>query len=109
MKRQTNLTLQYTFDVNHLRDPIGHKAFTGKDGRWLVVRNWIASDRRVGSIRDEVKRICWDHVKIAKGRWISVAFEDYHGKWISAALVEIIAQDLLVEGYKVATIHDWPK
>lgn len=101
------LTLQYTFDTNYLRDPIGHAAFKGLDGRHPDVRKWIGSDRRVDTIRSEVRRIVFDHVNILKSKWLSISFEDHHGKWIAAAVAEIVAQDLLAHQYKVSVVHDW--
>lgn len=102
----SSITLQYQFDVSSFRDPIGHKSFKGMDGTHEEVKKWILSDKRVKSLIDEVHRLVYDHVDNGKTRWLSIGFIDHHGKWISAAVAELVA-DSLPDKYKVAVVHDW--
>lgn len=95
----------YTFKVGQLRDPIGHAPFKGLDGRDPEVRKWIQEDKRVKAIIDQVRMLAHDHIKTAQQKWLSICFRDIHGKWISAALAEIVADAL--EEYKVCPIHSW--
>src|SRR5260370_38640208 len=97
---------QYEFQLGAFRDP-QHK-FKSVDGRSKAVQEWIIDDPRMPALLSTIEMLVFDQVKEQKAAWLSIGFRDYHGKWISAALVEIIADRLSARGFDVMVRHEWP-
>lgn len=96
---------QYEVDMNKFRDPI-HK-FRTLDGRNKEVQEWIKADKRMEMITRVIDLLIADQLGDQKSQWISIGFRDYHGRWISAAVVELLSEYLSDKGFKVFTLHQW--
>lgn len=102
---------QFEFDVTYFRDPQGQKQFQGKDGLDKDVIAWIRADRRIPILIKECSLLA-DDLLSPKGEdkkkistWVSFCFRDPHGKWISPAVAEIIADTLSDAGFNVIVSH----
>ena len=97
----------YEFDVNRFRDPIGNRNLTSKcvDGRDGEVKKWIRTDPRFLPILETILLLCEDQVRHGEKKWISFGFRDHHGKWISRALAELVADELANVNYSVGVLH----
>lgn len=108
---------QFEFDVTKLRDPAGQKQFSGMNGTNPAVRAWVSADKRVEAILNQCLILADDLIKPKQretsgvirydpvSTWLSFAFRDYHGKWASPAIAELVADALDKEGYQVYVIH----
>jgi RNase adaptor protein for sRNA GlmZ degradation len=87
---------RYTFDLSNLRDPIGHKGLRElcDDGRDPLVRDWIDEDPRVGGIIAEICALTSIHILRDKEPSLSIGMIDTHGKWISPAIAEMVAEEM---------------
>lgn len=99
---------QFSFDVGKFRDPMGNSKLTSvyNDGQHVAVRDWIKEDPRMPGILDMCSLIANDRITHAKRRFMSIAFRDYHAKWISRAVAEVVADKLSEEGYSVGVVHE---
>src|SRR3990167_2210955 len=84
----TKLTPHYEFDLSQFRDPI-HK-FRSKRGRDPEVKEWIKSDARFLTVLSMVKILVSDAIDKQQQNWISISFRDYHGRWKSEAVAELV-------------------
>lgn len=106
---------QFEFDVSTLRDPAGQQQFKGMNGLYPEVRDWVGSDRRVSIIIKDILLLSDDMAKpkAKEGKstpepispYVSFSFKDHHGKWISPAIAELVADVLIKEGFRVAVHH----
>ena len=97
----------YSVNVTNLRDPIGqaHMVTAFEDGTAPTVVKWVKEDKRVPAILDTLQMITEAHLRAGKEQYITLAFYDYHGKWISPALAELTAERLDQLGYTVIVLH----
>lgn len=104
---------QFEFDVSGFRDPVGQKQFNKALGTFPDVRDWVCEDRRVPAILDTCQLLAEDLLKPrpkgntteAMSVWVSFSFKDFHGKWISPAIAEAVANKLSETGYIVYVHH----
>ena len=101
---------QFVFDVSTFRDPSGQALFTGLNGLDKSVISWVGQDRRVPIIVKDCKLLANDLIRPKPdGKsicyWLSIAFTDHHGKWISVSVAEIVADALSSDGFNVAIYH----
>lgn len=103
----TAMKYRYVINVNSLRDPIGQKDLRDScaDGRDPKVLAWIKSDLRIPAILQAVEMIGEGDIKADHESFIGIAFADFHGKWISTAVVELVAARLIEKGFNVAIDH----
>ena len=99
----TKITPHYEFDLNQFRDPM-HK-FRDKRGRDAEVQSWISTDVRLPAIIGFVKIMVSDVIDKQAQGWIAISFRDYHGRWKSEAVTELVADALERLGYKVHVFH----
>lgn len=102
----THLEPQFEFDLEKFRDPIGSKQLkaVATDGTHEEVKKWIMSDPRMVGIIDQCKLLAEDHIRHGGFKWLSIGFTDYHGRWISRAVAEIVA-DSLAGQFEVGVFH----
>jgi len=94
------IIFHWRVDCSRLRDPIGQHHLRGKDGRDKEVQDFLIKDPRVEPILHAIRMIAAE-----RQNWTTIAFHDYHGKWISTAMVELALADLDANGYAVAKSH----
>lgn len=99
-QRSLEVLFHYMIDCSRLRDPIGQKHLRDLTGKDAEVQAFILEDPRIKAILHSVQMIAAE-----KHPWCSIAFFDYHGKWISASMVELAAKDLDAAGYTIMTYH----
>jgi hypothetical protein len=98
----------YIIDVSGLRDPLSNRGFryTHNDGRALDVQKFVEEDPRIDAIRQQVAILAYLHFGGRRDApWMSLAFRDHHGKWISPAVTELMAESLSNMGYAVSVHH----
>ena len=102
-----NVMCQYSIDLTHMRDPIGQVILiaTCKDGTDKRVQEWIRIDPRIGGILHIAEMIVHDIFSNQKASWTSLGLSDFHGRWISPAIGEIIADELMKGCFKVCVQH----
>ena len=111
--REKAPSAQFEFDVSQFRDPAGQKQFSKACGSDPDVRAWVCEDRRLPAVIDTCLLLAEDLLKPKKkgsgeeaiSQWLSLAFRDYHGKWIAPAVAEAVANKLSDAGYIVMVIH----
>jgi RNase adaptor protein for sRNA GlmZ degradation len=104
---------QFEFDVSKFRDPVGQKQFNKAVGTQADVRDWVGQDKRVPALVQQCRILAEDlirpHKKDGKDEqisaWLSLSFKDHHGKWISPAIAELVANQLDLDGFKVVVCH----
>jgi len=105
---------QFEFDLLSFRDPAGQKQFTNMNGSYPAVRDWVKQDKRFPSLVQDCLLIADDLIKdkVREGKtvpavcsWLSFSFKDYHGKWASVAVTELVADALSDAGYLVSVYH----
>lgn len=98
----------FSFDVQKFRDPLGNVQLTSKyhDGQHEAVKKWISEDPRMKGIIDSVRMLAQDRIKSGTGRFLSIAFRDFHAKWISRAIAEVVADKLAYDGFSVGVVHE---
>lgn len=105
---------QFEFDVSKFRDPVGQKQFNRALGTCPDVRDWVGQDKRVAGVIQMCQLLAEDLVrphKKADGKeeaisgWLSISFKDHHGKWISPAIAELVANQLDADGFSVIVLH----
>lgn len=99
---------QFSFDVGKFRDPMGNVRLTAQyhDGQPMAIREWIKEDPRMPGILDMCSLIANDRITHAHRKFLSIAFRDYHARWISRAVAEVVADSLSGEGYSVGVQHE---
>jgi hypothetical protein len=97
---------QYEISLHQFRDPM--RSFKQVDGTDPKVQEWISSDRRLPSVLHVVEMLAEDQVRAGKSKWLTIAFRDHHGKWISRAVAEIAANVLSDKGFNVVVHHAEP-
>lgn len=104
----TKFLPQFSFDVGKFRDPIGNKKLTNMfyDGVHIAVRDWVKEDPKIPGLLDQCLLIANDRITHGEVKFLSLAFRDYHGKWISRAVAELVATHLSSAGYSVGVIHE---
>lgn len=95
----------YLVDLSAFRDPMGQPDLRLLDGRDARVREWIKDDPRYIPLLHEVRCLVADVIGSQKKAWMSIAFRDHHGKWISPAVAELIGDELDKLGYDVSVTH----
>jgi hypothetical protein len=97
----------YVIDVMGLRDPMSNRGFRQRyeDGRPGEVQDYVKGDPRLQAIIDEVRLLAYLHVDCEQDKWISIGVRDFHGKWISPAVGELIAEALDNLGYRTYVYH----
>ena len=106
---------QFEFDVSKFRDPAGQKQFKGGCGVDPDVRAWVGEDDRVPAIIANCLLLAEDLIRAkpsttgarteAPADWLSFSFRDFHGRWASPAVAELVADALSRAGYVVAVKH----
>lgn len=108
---------QFEFNVSKLRDPAGQKQFSSLSGVAPEVRDWVSADLRVAGIVADCRILAndlltpkpvSDGIKTevrATSKWVSFSFRDIHGKWISPAVAELVADALSKDGFNVTVTH----
>lgn len=98
---------KYLIDVSNFRDPIGQMEFKTKykDGRAGAVQAWVKEDPKMNALLASVREIVHSEVKATGAQWISIGFTDHHGIWLAPAIAELVADDLVIEGYTVGVVH----
>lgn len=98
----------FSFDVGKFRDPMGNTRLTSlyHDGQPVAVRDWIKEDPRMNGILEAVTMIATDRIKNSGRKFLSFAFRDYHARWISRAIAEVVADKLGDEGFSVGVVHE---
>lgn len=99
-QRSLEVLFHYKINCTKLRDPIGQKHLRDLDGKSAEVQAFMLEDPRIKAILMSVKMMAAE-----KAPWTSIAFYDYHGKYISAAIVELAAKELDAAGYNVIIYH----
>lgn len=100
-------TAHYEFDLTEFRDPMNKDMFNGAtDGRDVLVQNWVKDDHRFKALLAECELIAHDQKVNHGGRWLTLAFRDFHGRWKSPAVAELVADKLAEEGFNVSVYHD---
>lgn len=99
-QRTIEVLFHYKINCNRLRDPIGQAHLRNLTGKDAEVQAFMLDDPRIKAILHSVKMMAAEHAA-----WTSIAFHDYHGKYISAALVELAAKELDAAGYGVIVYH----
>ncbi len=107
-----NIVGQFEFDVSSFRDPLGQKQFlTKSSGIDPEVRDWVGQDHRVPILIKECRMLAEDLIRhkkdgqAAPSTWLSFSFKDFHGKWISPAVAELVADELSNAGFMVTVYH----
>ena len=97
---------QFEFDLERFRDPIGNQNLrkVAQDGTHAEVKKWIREDPRLPAILESVRLLAEDRIVHGGFKWISFAFTDFHGRWISRAVAEIVA-DSLSGAFNVGVLH----
>lgn len=100
-----HIMYHHRIDVSKWRDPMGQKTLRSRTGLDLDVQAYLSLDPRMGTLRDTVRLIA------AEDRpWTAIALYDYHGRHISAGLVELLGKDLDQAGKIVSITHlGWPQ
>lgn len=102
-------TTAYVIDVCGLRDPqaSGEMRRANGDGRTHACQQYVAEDKRVQAIIDEIKLLTHMHKRssAADQKWLSFAIADYHGRYLAPAIGELAANALSNLGYKVSCWH----
>lgn len=110
-KTSPNLNFHYQFDCSQFRDPIGQRNLRGMDGKDAKVQAFIMEDPRLRTILSMVKLIAADCGALTDdnrgGKWTTIAFTDHHGRYISAAVAELVAKELDALGVRVGIQHAW--
>ena len=105
---------QYEFDVSKLRDPQGQQQFKNRFGWDLEVRDWMKEDSRLRALVQDCRLLAADLLgQRPKGSgaaasistWTSFSFKDFHGRWISPAVAELVADALSADGWRVTVHH----
>jgi hypothetical protein len=92
-----SITFHWKINCTNLRDPNGQANLRPFDGRDERVQLFLMEDPRVRPLLDACRMIAEDKMK-----WTSIAFYDFHGKWISAGMVELAAKELDKAGFSVS-------
>jgi len=96
---------QYQVVLTNFRDPMGRRDLRGLPGTNKRVKDFIKDDRRFKAIVDYFRMVAYDVVKQQKHTYVSITFEDCHGRYISPAVTELVADALEADGYKVMVQH----
>jgi hypothetical protein len=98
---------QFEFDLSHFRDPIGnaHLRKNCLDGTDPKVQTWIKEDPRLEAVKQNCLILAEDMIRHQGSKWLSIGLRDHHGKWISRAVVEIVADYLAANGFDVGVLH----
>lgn len=99
---------QFDFNVSKFRDPQGNAKLMKlyHDGQHVEVKEWIKIDPRMQGIIDATLLIAYDRLKHGIQKFLSIGFRDFHAKWISRAVAEIVADALSDAGFSVGVIHE---
>lgn len=101
--------VHYLIDVAGLRDPMSNRGFKKSyaDGRAGEVLEFVQEDPRMEAILDTIRILCHTHLRsnAADGKWLSIGIADYHGRWTSPAVGEIVTNALCRDGYRVNLAH----
>lgn len=88
----------FEINLDQFRDPMGNKYLLAncRNGKDQLVRDWLKGDPRYKSILTACKILVADHFKpLAPGSgWLTITFRDYHGKWKSMGMAELVADEL---------------
>ena len=93
----------YEFEVIQFRDPM-HR-FPDLTGTDPVVKEYLKEDPKTAAIIQTVLLLAADHVDHGGSKWLTIAFRDYHEKWIARGLANIVADALCEQEYKVSVIY----
>ena len=99
-KPTPEIIFHWKIDCSRLRDPIGQSTLRALDGRDAKVQAFLMEDPRVKGILHAIRMIAAE-----KAKWTSIALFDYHGRYISTAMVELAARELDVDGVNVLLSH----
>lgn len=92
----------FEFDLMEFRDPMPHfKETTGADPK---VQEWLRDDKKVLAIIHQCRLLADEYISIGHGGWLSIGFRDYHEKWISRGVAELVANSLAPD-YPVAVVY----
>jgi RNase adaptor protein for sRNA GlmZ degradation len=97
--------LRYMFDLSRFRDPIGQPILRYQDGRSKSVQEFVQGDKRLPALINEVRILVYDAIKNQDEKYIAIGFCDYHGRLISSAVAEIVADELERDGFVVGVNH----
>lgn len=97
----TPLTSWYEVNCFNMRDPIGREDLKKLTGADPAVKEFVRADPKLPAIISHCHMLVHDAVKKQGLNYISITFRDHHGKWISRAVGELVADHLDKEGYKV--------
>lgn len=101
-----NPTAHFEFDLNSWRDPMGSRELTAayKNGSNEATRKFVSEDPRFPILLQECINIMTD-VLHNGGKWTSIGFRDYHGKWKSRAVADLVGAKLSELGHRVVVVH----
>lgn len=106
-KKATPLPIaHYEINLDNLRDPMGQPSMKNLNGLAPTVQAFIRLDPRFSPILDQCIQLVSDKCSQGPGeKWITIGFRDYHGRWKSVAMAELIGEALSTLGYKVGVQH----
>jgi len=99
---------QFDFNVSKFRDPQGNANLMKlyNDGQHIAVREWIKVDPRMQGILDASLMLAYDRITHGEQKFLSLAFRDFHAKWIARAIAEVVADHLSNAGFSVGVQHE---
>jgi RNase adaptor protein for sRNA GlmZ degradation len=95
-----DIIFHWRFDCSNFRDPIGQAHLRNLDGRDAKVQAFLMEDPRFKAIVHAARMIAEE-----KAAWTAIAFHDFHGKYISTGLVELVGQELDSRGFAIGKSH----
>lgn len=100
---------RYLTEIDSFSDPMGQAEFRKIDGRNPKIQTWIQKDAKVKALVESYVGLVKDHITHNKEFFVSLAIRDYHGRWRSAAVAELVADAIDEAGFDVFVSHRWEK
>ena len=93
----------FEFVCDGLRDPMARPDLRMLSGSHPAVQEYLREDPRVLAIIHASRMLADEYVKVNKGGWLSLGYRDYHERWISRGVAELVANALSPD-FKVTVV-----